>query len=79
MSSQPLLKQSPVSKGVEDSHKGSVAAPLGDYTFLCISILDRKEEQTAVREVKDSHSGLLETQKHHSSPFLLLNGFKTAK
>lgn len=58
MSSQPLLKQSPVSEGAEDRHKVSIAAPLGAHTCLTTSILDREEGLRADRRVKDNHSGL---------------------
>lgn len=58
LSSQPPLKQSPVSEGAEDGHKVSIKAPSGTYTCLCTSIWDRKEVRRADGRVKDNHSGL---------------------
>lgn len=58
MSSQSPLKQSLVSEDAEDSHKVSIAAPLGTYTCLFTSVLDSKEKVRAYERVKDNHSGL---------------------
>ena len=52
LSSQSLLKQSPVSEDAEYRHKVSIAAPLGAYTCLSTSILDRKEEHGGIWKSK---------------------------
>lgn len=58
LSSQPRLKQSPVSEGAEDRHKVSSPAPLGAYACPSTSIFDRKEGLRADGSLKDNHSGL---------------------
>lgn len=58
MSSQSLLKQSPVSEDEEDGQKVSTQPPLGARTCLSTPILDRKEELRAYGIAKDNDYGL---------------------